>query len=86
MNTVQKLDSVLDVAVNEFFMPDYVRQTPANQLKEEALGILVSQWTEWDGLAIMRVFFSALEDANFHSEAGLVLEMIERTKELFEES
>lgn len=45
---------------------------PSQASDEEALGILVSSYFEWDGLAIMRTFGEALTDANFHSEAEKV--------------
>lgn len=48
---------------------------------DEALGIAISVWAEWDGLKIMRVFHAALEDANFHSEASQVDDMIEKVTE-----
>ena len=37
---------------------------------EETLGTAVSQFLQWDGGAIIRAFYYALEDANFHQEAG----------------
>jgi len=43
---------------------------------EKALGIAISNWSEWDGFKIMRVLFSALEDSNFHEWAGRVQTMI----------
>jgi len=49
---------------------------PEQATDEDALGILVSHLFQWDGLAIMRTFHSALEDANFHTEAGKVSEWI----------
>ena len=33
----------------------------------DALGVAISKWAEWDGNKIAEAFFSALEDANFHS-------------------
>lgn len=48
------------------------------QFKEsEALGILIAHHYEWDGRRIMEVFESALEDANYHSEAAQVAKWIE---------
>ena len=49
---------------------------PSKHTDEEALGILIAHHFEWDGLAILRTFFNALEDANFHTEAAKVHEMI----------
>lgn len=34
----------------------------------DALGILISQYFEWDGLEILKTMYAALEDANFHTE------------------
>ena len=49
----------------------------AERLEENGLGIIISHWTEWDGMKIMRVFRDALEDANFHSECLIVDAMME---------
>ncbi len=51
---------------NRMFTPEYV--TTAKD--EDALGIAISQYFEWDGAAIMRTLYYALEDANFHTEAS----------------
>ena len=49
---------------------------PEEASDEDALGILIAHNFEWDGLAILRTFFYALEDANFHSEAEQVANWI----------
>lgn len=54
--------------------------TPENTTDPEALGLVVSHHFEWDGLKILETFFFALEDANFHTEAAQVQEMIEAEK------
>lgn len=41
----------------------------------EALGLLVAGHFSWDGVAIMKTAAFALEDANFHTESGAVMEM-----------
>jgi hypothetical protein len=46
----------------------------------EALGILISQHFDWDGLAILKTTYSALEDANFHTENKQVEAMIDRVE------
>lgn len=38
----------------------------------DAVGIMVSQYLQWDGGAIIRAFSSALEDANFHKENEVI--------------
>lgn len=41
---------------------------PAEASDEDALGIALAKWSEWNGDAIAEVFFAALEDANFHQD------------------
>jgi hypothetical protein len=53
-------------------------QDPSSATDPEALGILISNYYEWDGLRIMRAFQFALEDANFHTESAMVMEMADR--------
>lgn len=48
----------------------------------EALGMLVSKFFEWDGLAVLRTAQYALEDANFHTESGQVADMAEAVEAL----
>ena len=40
---------------------------PNNATDEEALGILISQYFEWDGNKIFKTSYNAFEDSNFHS-------------------
>lgn len=40
---------------------------PQKATDEDALGILISQFTEWDGSKIFDVSYNAFEDSNFHS-------------------
>lgn len=42
----------------------YVRGYEASD--EEALGLVVSRYLNWDGVAISKAFTEALEDANYH--------------------
>jgi hypothetical protein len=53
---------------------------PDKATDTDALGILIAHHFEWDGIKIMETFFSALEDANFHTEAEQVLVMLESLK------
>lgn len=43
------------------FTSDYVASDA------EALGILISQYFDWDGEQIFQTMFNAMEDANFHT-------------------
>ena len=45
---------------------------------EMGLGIIISQFFEWTGDYILRTFFYALEDANFHTEAHQVIGMLDK--------
>jgi len=54
-----------------YFIPEYQASD------EEAMGLLLSQFFEWDGLAILRTAKWALEDANFHRESAKVAELVE---------
>jgi hypothetical protein len=46
--------------------------------EEEALGIVISHYFEWDGLKILKTLSYALEDANFHSENEIINGIIEK--------
>lgn len=78
MDVTLALQNVANVAATEFFTPKYIESEPQKHREIEGLGIALAHWTEWDGLALMHIFMSALEDANFHTEAGQVQEMIDR--------
>jgi hypothetical protein len=47
---------------------------------EEAVGMMLSKYFGWDGLAILKASGYALEDSNFHTENAQVQEMIEKIK------
>lgn len=44
----------------------------------EALGILVSKYTEWTGEDIVKVFLAALEDSNFHELGEKIEELTDK--------
>ncbi len=71
-----KLEEIIKERKKVAFIPEYQDRTT----EPEALGIIISQYFEWDGLRILETFSNALEDANFHSENEKVCEMIERVK------
>lgn len=50
---------------------------PSTATDAEALGIAIASHFHWDGLAIMRTFAAALEDANFHTESAVVSGWVE---------
>ncbi len=56
--------------------------TPATEVKDsEALGVAIASFFEWDGIRILETAIAALEDANFHTEAGLLDDMLTKVKE-----
>ena len=75
MNAEQTINAVAIESVKHF-TTEFVNSTPAETVQEEGLGIDLSHCAQWDGIKIMRVFRSALEDANYHAEAAQVEEMI----------
>lgn len=54
---------------------------PSTADPEDALGILIAKHLQWDGHAILRVAFWALEDANFHSEAETIVRLLKELGE-----
>lgn len=50
----------------------------ANDAKLEKVGCSIAAACDWKGYYILKIAFAALEDANFHGEAQLVDEMMER--------
>ena len=53
------------------FMPGY-----RDEISDaDALGVAIANWADWDGEKIAEAFFSALEDANFHSERAAMLKI-----------
>jgi len=66
------LKLLLEVKKEMAFVPEY--RTSATD--EETLGILISQYLEWDGFKIMQVCLDALEDANFHTLGSRIEELV----------
>ena len=58
------------------FIPEYSEKAT----DQEALGIMISQYFEWNGVAILETLYNALEDANFHTENQVIEAMIEKLK------
>lgn len=72
----EQLKTLIEETKKTAFIPEY----QATATDSQTLGILISQFFEWDGIEIMKAFSSALEDSNFHTENKLVLKMIERNE------
>jgi hypothetical protein len=68
------LEVLIEKAREESYVPEYRDRVS----DAEVFGLLVARFFHWDGNAILECAGSALEDANFHSEACVVREMIDR--------
>lgn len=78
MNVTQQLQKLAEYQAVTCFTKSHIKPDNLEERIEDGLGIAISQWSEWDGLKIMRVFFWALEDANFHEDAASVLDMLKK--------
>lgn len=67
---VAKIREVLEEIKQESFVKGY----EASDV--EAMGLLVSKYFDWNGIAILDTASYACEDANFHTEASKIGEMI----------
>lgn len=68
----------IQIAIPSTWEPDYIAEQEPEDLELETLGLLISRFTQWSGDSILKVAIAALEDANFHTEAGELREMLER--------
>ncbi len=75
----ETLQPFVEMQRNTTFLPAY-RATTSDA---RVLGIILSKYLEWDGIAILEAAVSALEDANFHSEAKVVAGLLEANKRTF---
>lgn len=70
----KKAGSITPEQVEAFKKATYKPEKVDEIEDAEVLGIMVSNYVEWDGAAVIRAFASALEDANFHDEMKVVME------------
>ena len=70
----QKLQELVDGIKKQSFTEGY------KATDQEALGILISTYFEWDGLRCLEALGFALENANFHSENEVVQDLIKKLK------
>ena len=82
MEEHQNLKNLLLVESDRIYIPVYVTATQDDKLAAETLGVLVSQMLHWAGEEVGKFLLialaSGLEDANWHTEAGVVFDWIER--------
>jgi len=67
------LQTIIENKINTAFVPEYRSEAKA----PEALGLVIAEYHGWDGVKILQTAISALEDANFHTEAAAVQELLD---------
>jgi len=77
-----QLKEMIQAQIKTSFVPEY----QAKATDQDALGLILAHYFEWDGLAILETMYRALEDANFHTENKNVEAMIERVKKQYGEA
>ena len=70
----EKLKELIKEQIKKSFVTEYQSQATDDQ----ALGLMLCQYFEYDGLAILKATYSALEDANFHTENRTIEQMIRK--------
>ena len=61
MTIKEKLKQLIDEQKKKSF------RDPSTALDSEALGIMISQYFEWNGKEIFLTSYNAFEDSNFHT-------------------
>lgn len=69
---IAHLRAAVEIMKTDPFVEKYIRPDNEKEREREGLGILISVMSEWSGPEIMRVFYAALEDANYHRESAVV--------------
>lgn len=85
MKTESTMKDVIAALLQAQIKKTFIPSAQANATEEEAAGIMLSQYFQWDGLSILEVAQAGLEDANFHKESAAIGEMIEKVKKEFAE-
>ena len=71
---IELVNQVLEEIKKTSFIPSY------KATNEEALAMLISRHSDYDGASILEASALALEDANFHPECQTLLEMAGRLR------
>lgn len=69
-----QLKALIKEQIRKSFVPEY----QASATDDQALGLMLCQYFEYDGLAILKATYAALEDANFHTENRTIEKMIQK--------
>lgn len=74
------LDAMIKATIKKAYIPEAQSKAPP----EAGLGLIISKYFEWDGLAILKTLSYALEDANFHAENEEIRSIILRIEKVYE--
>lgn len=78
-DTREQFKELIEEQRVQTFMPEYRAEQPETRIA----GIVLSQYFHWNGCSILEAAISGLEDANFHTEARRVEEILEKVKAEF---
>lgn len=56
----------------------FVKEYQDKATDEEALGLVIADYFKWNGLAILKTLYNALEDANFHTANETIQVLIDK--------
>jgi len=77
-------NELLKVLIKDQINRAFVESYRTRATEEEGLGILIAKYFKWDGLAILKTLYAALEDANFHTENKEIEKLIKRVESDYE--
>ena len=78
MDTSLALKAIATYQAESTFIDEYKSPNNIQVRMNEGLGCAIAHYCKWDGIQIMRIFQSALTDANFHTEAVMVASWIDK--------
>jgi hypothetical protein len=67
----EQIKQLLNQIKSESFVQGY------EATDEEAMGLLLSKYFEWDGQKCLEAVYSALEDSNWHTENRVIRKLID---------
>lgn len=70
-------DQILKGMIKAQIKQSFIPQAQATATDEMGLGLMLAHYFEWDGLALLKVVYAALEDSNFHTENREIQKMID---------
>jgi hypothetical protein len=72
------LKTQLKELIRQTIKSAYIQEYQEKATDTDALGLILSAYFEYDGLAILKTAYSALEDANFHAENIEIKKLIDK--------